>query len=229
MAIKSYSLKKDGYKKLSKHFNVSEFKAHDGNRIVTDKILISTDLIKKLEKFFNYGITSVVIVDGYRTKDCSLKWGGGGNDAHTRGLAADIQIYKDGKPITPEITACLAQLIGFNGIGIMQNSCHVDVRTAKTYKNGHWWGDERNGSNYIKDYFKYTKKSKSEIYGKLGYFKEALYMVKAKRKTPVSYDDEGRKFKKYYEKGKKARVWATKGRYSKVLSGWVKTADLQKI
>lgn len=229
MSIKTYSLKKDGSKKLSKHFKVAEFWAHDGGRIASDVIKVDTELIKKLEKFFNYGITAVEITDGYRTKECSVKWGGGGDDAHTRGLAADIVLYKGNKMLSPTITACLAQLIGFNGIGIMSGSCHVDVRTAKTYKNGHWWGDERNGNNNIANYFKYTGLSKAAVFGEIDYFKESLYIARAKCRTPVFYDPQAMRKKKFYEKGKKARVWAVKGRYSKVLSGWVRTADLEKV
>ncbi len=229
MSVKKYSLKKDGNKKLSKHFKVSEFWAHDGSVGVSDVIKVETKLIKKLEKFFSYGITAVIIIDGYRTPEYSAKWGGGGDDAHTRGLAADIVLIKKNQPLSPEITACLAQLIGFGGIGIANGSCHVDVRNAENYKNSHWWGDERNGNDNITDFFSYTGLSKAELFGEIGYYKKAQYIVKALRRTPVFYDPHATRKKKYYKKGKKARVWATKGKFSKVLSGWVRTADLERL
>lgn len=229
MSVKKYSLSQQADKKISKHFTVDEFKAHDSGKITSDTVKVDTELIKKLEKFFNYGITAVVIADGYRTRECSLKWGGGGDDAHTRGIAADIICYKGETALSAEEIACIAQIIGFSGIGIMDGSCHLDVRNAKNYKNAHWWGDERNGNNAVGDYFAYTNTDKAKLFGKLGYFGEALYKVQAKKKTPVYYDERGELVKKYYEKGKKARVWAVKGKFSKVLSGWVKTADVKKL
>lgn len=65
--------------------------------------------------------------------------GGNGNGEHTRGNAADIVIYgQDGKPINTRFIACIAQDIGFTGIGrISDTAIHVDVRTS-----GKWYGDE---------------------------------------------------------------------------------------
>ncbi len=82
-------------KSFQKHFKVSEFWAHDGSVGVSDVIKVETKLIKKSWKnSFSYGITAVIIIDGYRTPEYSAKWGGGGDDAHTRGLAADIVLIK---------------------------------------------------------------------------------------------------------------------------------------
>jgi hypothetical protein len=41
MSVKTYSLKKDGEKNITKNFKVKEFKCNDGS----DKILISTETV----------------------------------------------------------------------------------------------------------------------------------------------------------------------------------------
>ena len=130
--------------------------------------------------------------------------GGSRDDAHTKGIAADIICYKNKKVLESEYVSCLAELIGFSGIGIISaNSVHVDVRTTKNYKNGHWWGDERNGNNYISSFFHYNDLSKAELFGKLEYYKEKCYYIKATKKTAIYYEAKKGKIKKYYEKGNK--------------------------
>lgn len=228
--IKVYSFSKNGSKSLSKHFAVKEFVSNVNGRIRYDSVKIDTKLINKLEKLFKFGMDSVVIISGYRHPKDSIAVGGYSNDAHTKGIAADIICYKNRKALKSKYVAALASLIGFSGIGIIsETSVHVDVRNYKNYSNAHWWGDERTGNDNIVDFFKYCKISKAELYGEIGYYGESLYLIKAKRKTAVYYDENGKRFKKHYTAGKVARVWATKGKYSKVLSGWVKTADLKKI
>lgn len=65
--------------------------------------------------------------------------GGSGSGEHTKGNAADIIIYsKDGNPIDTQYIACIAQKLGFTGIGrISDTAIHVDVREGKS-----WYGDE---------------------------------------------------------------------------------------
>lgn len=185
MAIKTYSYKKN--KKLSTHFYSNEF-ASD----YSSTIKIDTDLITKLEKFFVYGITKIEITSGYRTPEHSRSVGGYSNDAHTKGIAADIKCYKGSKLIPSSYIACVAQLIGFNGIGMMPNygSTHVDVRTTKTYSNGHWWGNEhapdKTSQNDIKDFFKYNKLTKEEVFEYLGY-KETKKETKKPKTILITY------------------------------------------
>ncbi len=229
MAVKKYSAKKN--KKLSKHFNSTEFKSHVGGRLTTDTIKIDTDFIKMLEKFFDYGIETVCIISGYRNKEADIGVGGNGSGAHTKGIAADIMCYKNGKALSGESIACLAQLIGFSGIGITGSTgCHVDIRNSKNYVNSHWWGDERNGENYIKDYFAYAGKTKAELFGEIEYYKEKCYLIEATEKAPIRIEPRtGAKLKKYYPKGKRARIFATKGNFGKVLSGWVYLPKTKKV
>lgn len=227
MQAKTYKTSKNV--KLSKHFMSNEFRSFVNGTLTTKTILIYPLLITMLERFFDYGIDTVIILSGYRDRKGDIAVGGSGYGTHTLGMAADIMCYKDGKALSGERIACLAQLIGFNGIGITgPTGCHVDVRTPQTYTNGHWWGDERNGNNYIADFFKYAGITKSQLFGDIGYYKEKCYTIKAKKKTAIYYDTLGTKIKKYYPKGKKARVFAEKNGRGKVLSGWIKLSDTTK-
>lgn len=228
MALKTYNTKNNV--KLSKHFTSNEFKSHVSGELTTKEILIDNKLIEKLEKFFKYGITKVVILSGYRNQKADKLVGGDGFGAHTKGIAADIVCYKKSKALSGEQVACLAQLIGFSGIGITGSTgCHVDIRTTKNYINGHWWGDERNGKNDIIDFFKYCGTSKAKLFGELEYYKEKCYTIKSLKKAPIYYFAHSNSVKKYYKKGKKARVFAEKNGRAKVLSGWISLQDINKI
>ncbi len=228
MQVKTYKTSKNV--KLSKHFMSNEFRSIANGVLTTTKILIYSLLIEKLEKIFDYGVDTIIILSGYRDKAADKAVGGNGSGVHTLGLGADIMCYINGKALSGEQIACLAQLIGFSGIGITgPTGCHVDVRTTQTYINGHWWGDERNGNNYITDFFKYTGITKPQLFGDIGYYKEKCYTIKAKKKTAIYYDTPGTKIKKYYSKGKKARIFAEKNGRGKVLSGWIKLSDTTKV
>lgn len=99
----------------------------------------------------------VTITSGYRCSRHSVAVGGYANDAHTKGIAADISIA--GK--SPEDIAEAAELVGFSGIGLMTGAVHVDVRNAKNYYNSHWFGDERTGEN-VKTFIR-TKTRRLEV------------------------------------------------------------------
>lgn len=213
--------------RLSEHFEVREFRCPE-----SDSTLISEELIAKLEKFFDYGITSIVITSGYRTPEYSVLVKGHKNDAHTKGLACDCVMYKEGIIVPTKYTSCLAQLIGFSGIGIIDPlSIHLDVRTAKNYNgNAHWWGDEQTGNNNIVDFFEYSKITKPILFGYLEYYKEECYLIKAKKKTSIRFKPKAiGKIKKYYPKGKKAWIHAQKGNWGKVKSGWIYLPNTTKI
>ena len=63
MAIKAYSLAKDGNKKLSANFAVKEFRCKDG----TDPIFIDDVLVKLLQNIRNHFGKAVTITSAYRT------------------------------------------------------------------------------------------------------------------------------------------------------------------
>ena len=162
MSVKTYSLKKDGSKFLSKHFQVREFACKDGS----DKILINTDLIDVLEKLFAYlGCKAINITSGYRTPSHSVKVGGYRTDQHTKGNAADITCKKqDGSLFSSnEICCALEDINHMGGVGRINktHSVHVDVRGKKC------WFDETNGEKTCTSWYTYLgiKKPVSTLKG----------------------------------------------------------------
>lgn len=135
---------------LSAHFDSSEFRCKCG----CGKCNPSQLLITRLEKLHTLmHAKSIIINSGYRCPNYSVRVGGSAMDAHTRNIAADIVVKKqDGTLYTADDIAEAAERIGFGGIGLMNNACHVDTRDSETYANKHWFGDERDGRNYIKTF-----------------------------------------------------------------------------
>ena len=88
MAIKQYSLKKDGAKKLAPGFAVREFRCRDGS----DTILIDEGLVVLLQCIREHFGKAVTITSGYRTAAHNAKVGGAKSSQHLLGRAADIQL-----------------------------------------------------------------------------------------------------------------------------------------
>ena len=98
MAIKAYSLAKDGNKKLSANFAVKEFRCKDG----TDPIFIDDVLVKLLQNIRNHFGKAVTITSAYRTaahngqgrnvQSALLRYGGRYSDSgRGRGNARDLR------------------------------------------------------------------------------------------------------------------------------------------
>ena len=87
MAIKQYSLKKDGVKQLSPAFRVREFRCRDG----TDTILIDEGLVVLLQCIREHFGKPVTITSGYRTASHNTRVGGSKSSQHLLGRAADIE------------------------------------------------------------------------------------------------------------------------------------------
>ena len=104
---------------LSTHFDSSEFKCNCGNTGTMSSILIS-----RLEQMHAYmKAKAIYITSGYRDPNCSVKVGGYRNDAHTKGMAADIKVQKqNGSYYTAEDIAEVAERIGVGGIGLMNGA-----------------------------------------------------------------------------------------------------------
>lgn len=165
---------------LSKHFDLSEFRCQCGCGGENPSKL----LVERLEKLFDLmDAKSIVITSGYRCPKYSVKVGGYSSDAHTRNIAADIIVNKQGGgSYTAEDIAEAAERIGFGGIGLMQGACHVDTRDCESYLNNHWYGDERDGRNYIKTFQRGTVfpgEKKEEPAPKLRSKEELLAELKA--------------------------------------------------
>ena len=88
MAIKQYSLKKDGARQLSPAFKAREFRCRDGSdAIMIDQTLVV--LLQAIREHFNKPIT---ITSGYRTAAHNAVVGGAKSSQHLLGRAADIQV-----------------------------------------------------------------------------------------------------------------------------------------
>ena len=157
MAIKTYYVSKLGRDyKISPHFKLREFQSRDG----ADKVLISDELLAKLEELRAYGGFVITINSGYRSAAHNKKVGGASNSSHTRGLAADIKVKKDGSYVSAELICCLCQTLGFDGVAyINANSVHLDM-AGRTYR-----GDEREGygNNVGNDFYEYFGITKAQI------------------------------------------------------------------
>lgn len=131
--------------KITEHFDSNEFKCNCG------KNEINNELIKRLEQLFGIiGADKIIISSGYRCPNCSVKVGGSKDDCHTKGGAADLIVYKGGKPMNSFAVAAIAEQSGlFNGIGIINdNYLHLDIRGIIPYKNSKWFGNEKTGEKY---------------------------------------------------------------------------------
>ena len=126
MAIKAYSKKKDGNKKLSTNFSVKEFACTDGS----DPIFIDTELVSILQKIRTHFGKAVTITSAYRTPTKNKAVGGETYSQHLYGRAADIKV----KGVTPKAVATYANKLMPNkgGIGTYSTFTHVDVRATKS-------------------------------------------------------------------------------------------------
>ena len=146
MSVKTYSLKRDGAKRLSAHFKVKEFACKDGS----DTVLVSEELVTLLEQLRTaLGSDSCQVTSGYRTASHNKAIGGSKTSKHIKGLAADVVFYKGGNPIPAKTVCVRAQDLDATGIQyIGPYSTHVDVRPSR------YWRDERNGKK-IADFYAY--------------------------------------------------------------------------
>lgn len=123
MAVKTYSLKKDGPTKLSANFIVREFACGDGS----DKILIDDQLVLILQKIRDHFGRPLNITSAYRNEAYNKKVGGVSSSYHTKGQAADIYI----SGVEPAAIAAYAEKLGVLGVGLYTKDrfVHVDTRT----------------------------------------------------------------------------------------------------
>ena len=129
-------------KKLSPHFDLSEFRCKCGKRHDT---LLDDVLWQKLEELYaRLNCSKIIISSGYRCIAHDIAVGGAGGGYHTKGMAADCCCYdQNGKPIDTKIVSSVAQDLGFGGMANINSTytyIHLDVRTG-----GRWFGNETLG------------------------------------------------------------------------------------
>lgn len=129
-SVKVYSRAKDGAKKVSTNFKVSEFACTDGS----DPIFISPELVKVLQKVRTHFGRAVTINSAYRTPTKNKAVGGATYSQHLYGTAADIVV----KGVEPKKVAAYVETLmpSKGGIGIYKTFVHVDVRATKSRWNG---------------------------------------------------------------------------------------------
>ena len=133
MAIKQYSLAKDGAKQLSPAFKVREFRCRDGS----DAIMVDEALTVLLQAIREHFGKAVVITSGYRTAAHNRSVGGAAYSQHLYGRAADIRVQ--GIPVEQLAAYAETCLPGTGGIGRYPPRAgravgwvHVDTRPAKS-------------------------------------------------------------------------------------------------
>ena len=136
MAIKQYSLAKDGAKQLSPAFKVREFRCRDGSdAIMIDQTLVV--LLQAIREHFNKPIT---ITSGYRTAAHNAAVGRAKSSQHLLGRAADF--YVEGVPVATVAAYAETLLSGRGGIGRYPKDAkhparktgwvHIDTRAGKS-------------------------------------------------------------------------------------------------
>ena len=130
MALKAYSVAKDGTTYISKNFRVREFRCKDD----TDPIFIDSDLVDVLQKVRDHFGKAVTITSAFRTASHNKKVGGATYSQHCYGKAADIKVSGVAPSKVAEYVETLMPNTG--GIGRYSTFTHVDVRATKSRWNG---------------------------------------------------------------------------------------------
>ena len=133
MAIKQYSLKADGARKLAPGFKVREFRCRDGS----DVVMIDQTLVVLLQAIREHFGKPVTITSGYRTAAHNAAVGGAKSSQHLLGRAADFQV-QDTDPLA--VAAYAESLMpGWGGVGRYpvkagrtKGWVHVDTRPNKS-------------------------------------------------------------------------------------------------
>lgn len=124
MAIKEYSLRKDGAKQLSPAFRVREFRCRDG----TDAVLIDEELVVVLQCIREHFGRPVHITSGYRTAAHNAAVGGSKSSQHLLGRAADLWV--EGTTVEAVATYAESLLVNRGGIGRYPKDAKHSTRTT---------------------------------------------------------------------------------------------------
>lgn len=130
MALKAYSVAKDGATYISKNFRVREFRCQDGS----DVVFIESDLVDILQKIRDHFGKAVTITSAFRTASHNKKVGGATYSQHLYGKAADIKVSGVAANVVADFAETLMPSTG--GVGRYSTFTHVDVRKVKSRWNG---------------------------------------------------------------------------------------------
>ena len=132
MAIKQYSLAKDGNRRLAPDFKVRELRCKDG----TDAVMVDETLMLLLQCIREHFGKPVTITSAYRTPAHNAKAGGAKFSQHLYGRAADIRV----QGVSVEDVAAYAESLmpDWGGVGRYPAKAgraagwvHVDTRADK--------------------------------------------------------------------------------------------------
>ena len=112
--------------KIARFFSMKEFECSCCNRV-----MLSPDLLTRLNHLRNIINRPIYINSGYRCKEENQRVGGVPGSYHLLGMAVDIHV----KDILLSDLLIYAQGIGFNGIGFYENNnfLHLDIRPGPKY------------------------------------------------------------------------------------------------
>ena len=132
MAIKQYSLTKDGNRRLAPDFKVRELRCRDGS----DTVMVDEALTVVLQCIREHFGKPVTITSGYRTAAHNAAVGGAKSSQHLLGRAADIRV----EGVSVEDVAAYAESLmpDWGGVGRYPVKAgrangwvHVDTRADK--------------------------------------------------------------------------------------------------
>ena len=133
MAIREYSLAKDGSRRLAPDFQVRELRCRDG----TDTVMVDEALTVVLQCIREHFGKAVTITSGYRTAAHNAAVGGAKSSQHLLGRAADIRV----QGVSVENVAAYAESLmpDWGGVGRYPVKAgrttgwvHVDTRPNKS-------------------------------------------------------------------------------------------------